>query len=155
MVHRIRPTRLSGFFCSWNCVKYYTCFGYGERKPPRGMVSFTALLARRTTSVAEPLRHLEIPLPLPRHALHAFGGPVSIEKFREGFLTIESPGRLLEALQKTGMNDVMVIMKQQQTKPKRVKESSSLQVPVPPPVVAPPRVFRSSHPPPLTHLYDD
>jgi hypothetical protein len=95
-----------GVFCSWNCVKAFAinkAASQGHSKPKgfEYIPLFAFLLAYRPRYCpADPFQPHPVSCPClerifrvdpaaPKERLTMFGGPVSIERYREGFLTIE------------------------------------------------------------------
>jgi hypothetical protein len=108
-----RRFTMAGVFCSWNCCKRYA-FEIQQRgdTPPPG-ISYIPLLAFATSLLCtdDDLAHdtgvcdcpaegeaIAITKADDRERLASFGGPLSIEKFRESFLTIASPINLSKLL---------------------------------------------------------
>lgn len=87
------PLVLTGYFCSWDCVKAYAV---GQRKS----LSYIGLLAYLTYYKPTHCRHVRectcleaarryVPIAPPKELLQAFGGPMSIEEYRKGFWIIQ------------------------------------------------------------------
>lgn len=100
----------TGNFCSWNCVKQYAFeLQKRERAPPGvayiGMLTF--LTCFRTTECDDTLAHeaglcscveefSSVPPARPRECLEAFGGTVTLEEYRRGFLCIMDYDRVVQ-----------------------------------------------------------
>ena len=93
----------AGNFCSWNCVKRYAFL----MKSPPPAASYIGILAfstsirceddtLHTTGLCECSQKESVAITIApdRERLEAFGGPMSIQEYRKGFLTIPNHARV-------------------------------------------------------------
>lgn len=72
--------KITGNFCSWNCAKTYFIKDRMGIRNDHNMYMFTRMLKH--------MKHpINVKMAPPRESLEKFGGPLSIEKFRESFFT--------------------------------------------------------------------
>lgn len=106
-VSRDRETgvfHLSGVFCSWNCAKAYRYShpSFCQKDTASFLPIFAFLTSHRPRYCPTPLsrlhpydcscldRHHRVRFPPPKENLKIFGGDMSIEDYRQGFMIIEN-----------------------------------------------------------------
>ena len=95
---------LSGNFCSWNCAKAYQFYreGFSEKGVASYLSVFAFITSHRPRHCVVPMdkkhpydcpcieRFKGVKLPPRKEMINTFGGPLTIQQFREEFLTIDS-----------------------------------------------------------------